>query len=79
MSRLPEFDGLQISLLALLPKDGTPVTVAKLAEASAADEAEVIHSLLDPFMAGDVIFDVLADAYSARRGGNDLPTERKAA
>ncbi|OYZ76073.1 MULTISPECIES: hypothetical protein [unclassified Polaromonas] len=77
MSRLPEFNGLQITLLALLPKDGEPITVAKLAEATAADEGEVIHALLDPFMDGDVIFDVRADAYSVRRGGNDLPTERK--
>lgn len=61
---LPEINGLQIALLALLPKDGTPMTVSRLAAATAADE-------------GDVIFDVRADAYSARRGGNDLPTERK--
>lgn len=74
---LPELNGLQITLLALLPKDGTPMTVAKLAAATAADEGDVISALIDPFMVGDVIFDVRADAYSARRGGNDLPTERK--
>ncbi len=79
MSRMPEFNGMQISLMALLPKDGTPVTVAKLAHATAAEEDAVIHALIDPFMEGDVIFDVRADAFSARRSGNDLPTERKAA
>jgi len=79
MSRLPEFNGLQVALMALLPKDGAPKTVAALARETAADESEVIHALIDPFMAGDVIFDVRADAYSARRAGNDLPTERKTA
>jgi hypothetical protein len=79
MSRMPEFNGLQITLLALLPKDGEPVSVTTLAQATAAEPGAVIDALLDPFMSGDVIFDVLADAYSARRSGNDLPTERKAA
>lgn len=79
MSRLPEFNGLQVSLMALLPKDGSPVTVTALAKSTAAEPGDVIQALLDPFMVGDVIFDVRADAYSVRRGGNDLPTERKAA
>ncbi|MFI5448061.1 hypothetical protein [Polaromonas sp. UC242_47] len=58
MNRVPAFDGLQISLLALLPKDGTPVTVTTLAETTAAEPSAVIEALLDPFMAGNVIFDV---------------------
>jgi hypothetical protein len=74
---LPELNSLQVALLALLPKDGTPMTVSRLAAATAADEGDVIHALIAPFMVGDVIFDVRADAYSARRAGNDLPTERK--
>lgn len=41
MNRLPSsFDGLQITLLALLPKDGTPMTVHQLAKATGAKEFE---------------------------------------
>jgi hypothetical protein len=76
-THLADLDRLQVTLLALLPKDGTPVTVAALACDAGTEQGYVIHALIAPFMKGDVIFDVRADAYSARRGENDLPTERK--
>lgn len=76
MNRLPSsFDGLQITLLALLPKDGTPMTVHQLAKATGAKEFEVTNALFGPYMAHEVNFDVRADAYSAPRKGNDLPTD----
>lgn len=76
MNRLPSsFDGLQIALLALLPKDGTPMTVHRLAKATGAKEFEVTNALFGPYMAHEVNFDVRADAYSAPRKGNDLPTD----
>lgn len=78
MRRLPAaYTGLQISLLALLPKDGTPMTVAWLAKAAAVTEPQVTNALFDPYMAKAVNFDVRADAYFVERTGNDLPTERK--
>ena len=56
-------DGLRFTLLALLPKDGTPRTVAYLANATGAQPGEVIDALLDHYMAGDLEFDLHADAY----------------
>ncbi|MES1977537.1 MAG: hypothetical protein V4451_05840 [Pseudomonadota bacterium] len=77
MSEADQVNQLRVTLLALLPKDGAPVKVAMLAAQASADEADVIYALHQPFMDGGVIFDVRADAYSARRAGTDLPTERK--
>lgn len=68
MSRIPAtYTGLQTALLALLPKDGTPVTVAALAKTLAVSEYQVTTALFDPYLAYEVDFDVLADAYSAPR------------
>lgn len=55
-------DGLRFTLLALLPKDGTPGTVAHLANATGAQPCEVIDALLDHYMAGALDFDLIADA-----------------
>lgn len=60
-------DGLRFTLLALLPKDGTPRTVAYLAGATGAQPCEVIDALLDHYMAGALEYDVLADAYRMNR------------
>ena len=56
-------DGLRFTLLALLPKDGTPRTVAYLAKATGSQPGEVVDALLDHYMAGDLEFDIRADAY----------------
>jgi len=78
MSRLPgTYNGLQVSLLALLPKDGTRVTVAQLARATGVSQPAVTNELFGPYMAKAVNFDVRADAYFVERTGNDLSTERK--
>lgn len=78
MSRLPPtYNGLQVTLLALLPKDGTHKTVAELARLTGTSQPAVTNALFDPYMDRAVNFDVRADAYFVERAGNDLPTERK--
>ncbi|MGS5088257.1 hypothetical protein ACVC7V_17380 [Hydrogenophaga sp. A37] len=56
-------DGLRIVLLALLPKDGRPRTVAELSANTGANSASIVDALLDDYMAGALEFDVRADAY----------------
>jgi hypothetical protein len=56
-------DGLRIVLLALMPKDGTPRTVAELSDNTGANAASIVDALLDDYMAGALEFDVRADAY----------------
>lgn len=56
-------DVLRITLLALLPKDGTPMTVAALSAASGINARAIIDALLDDYMAGALEFDVRSDAY----------------
>lgn len=56
-------DGLRIVLLALLPKDGTPRTVAELSATTGAKTPAIVDALLDDYMAGALEFDVRADAY----------------
>ena len=58
-------DTLQTRLLALLPKDGTPVTVCQLASTLCVSEYRVTSALFDPYLAHQVDYDVLTDAYSA--------------
>lgn len=60
-------DGLRFTLLALLPKDGTPRTVAYLASATGSQPGEVVDALLDHYMAGALDFDLRADAYRLNR------------
>lgn len=68
MSRIPKTrTGLQITLLALLPRDGTPVTVHRLAKATAVSEYQVTNAFFDLYLDREVNFDVRADAYSAAK------------
>lgn len=64
MSRLPTtYNRMQVALLALLPKDGTKVTVAKLARDAGISQPAVTNELFDVWFAGAVQFDVRADSY----------------
>ena len=49
---------LLVTLLALLPKDGTPVTVAALATAAGISQARVTNTLFDTWYAGQVGYDM---------------------
>lgn len=68
------YSGLQVALMALLPKDCTPVTVRQLAKATAVSQYQVTTALFDPYLAHEVDYDIRADAYSAPARKNDLPT-----
>ena len=70
-------NGLRVALLALLPKDGTRLSVAHLAQATGASQPAVTNALFEPYMARQVNFDVRSDSYFAAPQGNDLSTERK--
>ncbi len=58
---------LRIALLALLPKDGTPKTVAELAAATFVDPRDVTDALFDDFLDGHLEFDVRADTFAAKK------------
>lgn len=70
------YSGLQVALMALLPKDSTPVTACQLARATAVSQYQVTTALLAPCLAHEVDYDIEADAYSAPRKKNDLPSGR---
>ena len=70
-------NGLQVALLALLPKDGTRVTFATLTEATGTYEGAVHDALSTPLLAHQVGIDPGANSYFAVPQGNDLSTERK--
>ena len=57
-------NNLQARLLALLPKDGTPVTVCELASTLYVSEYQVTSALFDPYLAHEVDYDIRRDAYS---------------
>ena len=63
---------LLVTLLALLPKDGTPVTVAALAAAAAVPPGVVTDTLFDTWYRGVIAFDMPSDSYSAIRTGDAL-------
>ena len=63
---------LLVTLLALLPKDGTPVTVAALATAAGISQARVTNTLFDTWYAGQVGYDMPRDSYFAIRTGDTL-------
>ena len=73
--------GLQVALLALLPKDGARVTFAALAQATGTYEGAVHDALFAPLLAQQVGIDPGANSYFAKPQGNDLnndlSTERK--
>ena len=57
-------NNLHARLLALLPKDGTPVTVGQLASTLRVSEYQVTSALFDPYLAHEVDYDIRRDAYS---------------
>ncbi len=67
-----QFNQLRVALLALLPKDGTPVTVADLARSANLTPLLVTDALFADYMAGRINFDVRADAFSAVKQGDKL-------
>lgn len=72
-----KFNALYITLMALLPKGGTPVSVAELVRATGAAQTHVIGVLMGPYMEGRIGFCVKTDSYFATPKTNDLPTPRK--
>ncbi len=52
-----------VTLLALLPKDGTRVTVRALAAATCVSQSRVTNVLFDTWYAGRVGFDMPTDSY----------------
>lgn len=72
-----KFNALYVSLIALLPKDGTPLTVAELVQATGAAQTNVIGVLMGPYMEGRIGFCVKTDSYFATTDANHLPTKRK--
>lgn len=65
-------DQLLVTLLALLPKDGTPVTVAALAKAAGISQPAVTNTLFAPWFAGRLGYDLRTDSYFAIRTGDTL-------
>lgn len=63
---------LLFTLLALLPKDGTLVTVAALATAAVTTPNVVTDTLFDTWFAGHVGFDMPTDTYFAIKTGDTL-------
>ena len=72
-----KFNALYVSLMALLPKDGTPLTVAELVQATGAAQTNVIGLLMGPYMEGRIGFCVKTDTYFATPKHNDSLTQRK--
>jgi len=63
---------LLIALLALLPKDGTPMTVNALAKAAGVGPRAVTEALFGEWRAGRLHFDVRTDTYTAQKQGDHL-------
>ena len=77
MSTRPQRDdrtGAQLlfTLLALLPKDGTRVTVAALATAAVTTPSVVTDTLFDTWYAGLIGFDMPTDTDCAHKTGDTL-------
>lgn len=58
---------LRMVLLALLPKDGTPLPMATLARLAAAKSHEVFEALQAAVLQGGVTYDPSTDSYAAKR------------
>lgn len=54
---------LLVALLALLPKDGTPMTVKQLATATAVSQPTVTNVLFDTWFAKAIGYDLRTDSY----------------
>lgn len=65
----PDLPRIRIALLALLPKDGTPISVAQLASTAFVSKSHVTDALFDDYMDGRLGFDVRADKFWSIRQG----------
>jgi hypothetical protein len=65
-------NALRVVLLALLPGDGSPMTVKALAAAACVAPSVVTNALFDDWFAGRINYDVRTDAYSAIKKGDQL-------
>lgn len=72
-----QFNALYIALMALLPKSGTPRSVAELVRATGAAQTNIVGVLMGPYMEGRIGFCIKTDSYFATPASNDLPTQRK--
>lgn len=63
---------LRVVLLALLPKDGTPVAVTELARLARCTPEKIAEALLDDCLSRRVDFDERTYSYSLRREGDAL-------
>lgn len=63
---------LRITLLALLPKDGTPMKVADLARMSGSSSRQVTDALFGDYLDGQIGFDIRTDSFSAHKQGGAL-------
>ena len=63
---------LLFTLLALLPKDGTRVSVRSLATAAATTPAVVTDTMFDTWYAGLIGYDMPTDTYFALKTGDTL-------
>lgn len=70
--RLAGQQRLRVALLALLPSDGTPVTVARLAEQACVGTGDVTDALFDDYLAGRIGFHVRTDQFFSIKQGDQL-------
>ena len=63
---------LRITLLALLPKDGSPVKVAELARQAQATADQVTNALFADYLDREIAFDIRTDTFRAIKQGEAL-------
>lgn len=63
---------LRIVLLALLPKDGTPIKVVDLARLSGSSSRQVTEVLYPGHLDKEVEFDIHTDTFRAHKQGDAL-------
>lgn len=78
MTSVHIYSPLQIALIALLPKDGTPVRVADLARAASMTEWDVTEELRGPWLDDDAIrYSVQTDSFSAIRATDPIQPRKQ--
>jgi len=65
-------DQLCVTLMALLPAGGRPITVAQLAALAAVTKHEVVSALMPRVNAGQARYHAVADAFSCIKRGDAL-------
>lgn len=58
---------LRTTLLALLPKDGTPIRLPALSRVASAPAELVIEAMHDALVQGQATYDISTDSYAAQR------------